>query len=102
MNWTAIVDKVVDADTLDVNVDVGFHTTVNARLRIADVDAYERGTPQGDAATTDLTAQLAGRTISLITYRDRDKYGRHLATVRMPSGNDLAAYIKEHNWAKTP
>jgi len=40
--YKAQVVKVVDADTMDVNIDLGFNTWLNnVRIRLARIDAYE-------------------------------------------------------------
>lgn len=52
--WTvpATVVRVVDADTIVVNLDLGWRVYRNGEhLRIAGVDAPERGTDAGKAAT---------------------------------------------------
>lgn len=47
--YNAIIKKVVDGDTLDVDVDLGFGVKITQRLRLARIDAYEtraiKGTP---------------------------------------------------------
>jgi micrococcal nuclease len=39
------VNRVIDGDTLDVLVDVGFRTSSVQRIRLANVDTPERGLP---------------------------------------------------------
>ena len=40
--YEADVTRVVDGDTLDVRIDVGFRGTRVERLRLADIDAWEK------------------------------------------------------------
>lgn len=41
--WTykAKVERIVDADTIDVSIDCGFHIYTRKRLRLARIDAPE-------------------------------------------------------------
>lgn len=39
--YRASVVRVVDGDTIDVDIDVGFNSTLRKRLRLLDIDAYE-------------------------------------------------------------
>ena len=51
--YKGIVVKIVDADTIDVRVDLGFSISTHQRLRVARIDAWEiRGEerPKGLAA----------------------------------------------------
>lgn len=40
-NYKAHIDRVVDADTFDATIDLGFGVSFKARLRLAHVNAYE-------------------------------------------------------------
>ena len=80
----ATVVNVVDGDTLDVTIDLGFRIHHDVRVRLAGVDAPEvhaRG-PEGEAARDWLRARLpAGTAVELVTVKPADKFGRFLATV---------------------
>lgn len=87
--WTynCRVIRMVDADTADVTIDLGFHVMVNERVRLARIDAPELNTPEGQAAKRWAQAWIDGfRTsaewpFALTTTRPdpRDKYGRFIA-----------------------
>jgi len=81
--YRAQVTRVVDADTLEVAVDVGFRLTATMPLRIAHVDAPESRTTQGKAATAFVAALLGALPASVLvhTFKPIDKYGRYLADV---------------------
>jgi endonuclease YncB( thermonuclease family) len=98
--WLAIVKRVIDADTLEVTFDLGFRVFHTTRLRIANCDAAEIGTPAGDMAKAELEKEITGRTLKITTYQTRDKYGRTLASVELPSGVDLANWITAHGFNK--
>ena len=84
-SYRAQVIKIVDADTIDVLLDVGFGTTIRKRLRFLDIDAYEqRGEERelGLKATARLTELLDTAQIVVQTVMDAEgKYGRVLAYV---------------------
>ena len=74
--------KAVDADTIDVEVDVGFKVVMKQRIRLLDVDAPERYTYDGKRLTQavkDLFEQW-GPNI-LLTTKKYDAFGRYLGKV---------------------
>ena len=81
----AFVMKVVDGDTVDVNIDLGFGTHKHERLRLARINAWEvRGTerPAGLLARDWLKGQILGKTVQLETFDDKQgKYGRYIAEI---------------------
>lgn len=81
--YAAQVLKVVDGDTLDIMVDLGFNIHVKKRLRMAHLNAPERGTQAGTDATAFLVDRLpVGSAIVVRTVKNGvDKWGRYLAEV---------------------
>lgn len=79
----ATVTKVVDGDTLHLDVDLGCDITVAMTVRLFGVNAPEHGTPEGDAATAFVRSWVAtwgASPFRLRTVKDkREKYGRYLA-----------------------
>lgn len=75
--------RVVDGDTLDVRVLLGFGVSVRQRLRLLGVNAPERGTADGARAAEFVTRWAADWPRLVVrTVKDRsEKYGRILATV---------------------
>lgn len=85
--YTATVINVVDGDTIDVVVDLGFDTFTKQRLRFARVDAWETRGPErqkGLQAKAWLQATLNEK-IEIRTTQTRKgselrgKYGRYIA-----------------------
>lgn len=86
--YRARITRVIDGDTVEAEIDLGFHVSLTVTLRLAGINAPEtRGTerPRGLAATRYLEAllhNLAGDT-RVLTVRTRkdvtEKYGRYLA-----------------------
>ena len=76
--------RIIDGDTLEMSVDVGFNIHITQRIRLLGVNCAEHGTDGGDAATVYTTEWLAkhGPDLLLRTVKDRnDKYGRLLGIV---------------------
>lgn len=71
---------VVDGDTLDIEVDLGFSVKVTHRFRLLGVNTPERGKPGYTEAKAFLQTSVdAG--ISHIEVTKVEKYGRYLVTV---------------------
>lgn len=87
-NYTAKVIRVVDGDTIDVEIDLGFDIWHKVRLRLAHIDAYEQNTVKGRQATAYLKACLEQDPLVEITTLKTDKYGRYLAEVFV-KGNSI-------------
>ena len=84
-NYQATVTKVVDGDTIDCDVDLGFHMTAKIRFRLARINTPEmRGSEkvEGKAAKQWLIEQLdkVDNKIRIETGKT-GKYGRWIAEV---------------------
>lgn len=79
-DYRATITNVVDGDTLDVVVDLGFRITIEQRVRLYGINTPERGQPGYDRAKLALAA-FVGRDAKLRTIKPNDKYGRWLAEV---------------------
>lgn len=101
--WTyrARLDRVVDADTLDLLIDVGFHHQCTQRVRLVNIDAPEtrgRERTQGLAAKHYVdqwltacrwAAERAGADWPLhVVTSKHDSFGRWLADITAPYGPD--------------
>jgi len=82
--YPAKVVRVIDGDTLEVAIDLGFKITHTIRVRLAGIDAPEAKTPEGDSATTYLFNTLPVGTTVVITTHKSDIYGRYIADVIKP------------------
>ena len=80
-HYRANLVRVVDGDTIDVDLDLGFSLRARHRLRLLDVDTPERGETGFFDALTFASERLTGaREIIVWTVR-RDSFGRWLANV---------------------
>lgn len=75
-DYTTVVN-VIDGDTLDIDIDLGFTCRSKQRFRLARIDTPERGQPGWAEATEFLKRSALGRTASLEVTKT-DKYGRYL------------------------
>lgn len=96
--YRCVVAAVVDADTIDAVVDLGFHVAVSTRLRLDGIDAPERYTEEGKTATAYLVSLLSAPSgggwlpLTARTRKDRtEKFGRMLAVLILPDGTDVNA-----------
>jgi micrococcal nuclease len=89
--------RIIDADTLDIEVDLGFRTHIRTPLRLVGLNAPEHNTEAGRAAIGWVALWLAQTGIAGALVIDSaksgdwsgDKYGRWLATVWDESGRCL-------------
>ena len=85
--YKAELVRVVDGDTVDLIIDLGFDTSRKERFRLYGIDAPEMNTAEGKAAKKWLEDALMPleavciQTIQLETKAKRDKYGRFLAVL---------------------
>lgn len=85
--YRATVVRIIDGDTLDLNVDLGFRAwRMKERFRLAGINAPESNraasAPAGKAARDYLSAMLpAGCEVTIQTAKDPDNFGRWIATV---------------------
>jgi micrococcal nuclease len=101
--YRAQVIRVVDGDTVHAAIDLGIDTRVNLTLRLNGINAPEKNTVEGIAASEWLEARLAqapfghdGPIVTIRTEKDRrEKYGRYLATILIAGEDINAAMIRE-------
>jgi len=85
--YRAKVRSIYDADTLRLDIDLGFGTWIaDQPIRLNGIDATELGQDGGKAARDWLRARIPiGTDVLLITYRDKtEKYGRYLGDIFAP------------------
>lgn len=92
--YAATVVKVIDGDTVDLTVDLGFHVSIAIRTRVLGIDAPETSTSAGKVARDRLREELpVGQSVMIHTAKDPgDKYGRWLARIMGPMG-DLSEWM---------
>lgn len=90
--YSASVVKVVDGDTVDLEVDLGFGVYKIDRFRLLGINAPELHSTKpgererGEAARQFLASLCEGKDVEIETFKDKaDKYGRYL--VMMDAGD---------------
>jgi micrococcal nuclease len=88
--YNAIVDRIVDGDTIDCIIDLGFSTWKKVRVRMEGMNAPESRTRDKEEKERGLAAK--GRLVEILEYNDNHcilrvsglgKFGRALATVHV-------------------
>ena len=92
--YNAVVTKVVDGDTIDCDINLGFYMTAKIRLRLARINTPEvRGAEKvaGKAATEWLKSKLAEQDWAVrIKTGKTGKYGRWIAEIYQVDFDALA------------
>lgn len=84
--YNATIVNVVDGDTVDALVDLGFHITHKIRLRLAYIDTKELNSKVesdrilANAAKKRVEELVLNKKVLIETYKT-DKYGRYIADV---------------------
>jgi micrococcal nuclease len=79
-NYRAKLLRVIDGDTVDLEVDLGLETYRRVKCRLYGLNAPEKSTDAGKAAAKWLTERMGQvKTLYVQTIKDRtEKYGRYL------------------------
>lgn len=81
------INRVIDGDTVDLDIDLGFGVTLSHRVRLKDVNAAETKTlnleekKKGITARLWLEKELSRQGEWIIETTKEDKYGRILGTL---------------------
>jgi micrococcal nuclease len=97
--------RVVDGDTLEVTLDLGFSTFRKEKVRLARINAPELKTELGPVSKGHLSELLDGKVLTVQTKKDeKDRYGRYVAEVWVEGVNvndrmvaDNAAVFKDYS-----
>jgi len=108
--YMAEVTKVIDGDTLDITVDLGFDIHANMRVRLSGINTPETRSTDMQEKKLGLAAKEYVKTwldardyqVKVKTFKDKtEKYGRILAEVHDALGVDcLNVDLLESNIAK--
>jgi len=90
--YNAELIRVIDGDTIDVEIDFGFSLKQTMRLRLADIDAEELRSPNPEQRILALAAKrylqemledrpLIVQTIKTKSGKERETFGRYVARV---------------------
>ena len=99
-NYRATITNVVDGDTVDATIDLGFRMTSTQRLRLLGLDTPEKFGPtktQGLAAKQFVMTNLLFQHVVIRTHKS-DVFGRWLAVIFLGGVNFNQRLIDE-GWA---
>lgn len=99
--YRVLATGVVDGDTVDLELDLGFGVTRRDRFRLYGPDwagrdglnAPELNTPEGVAARrwlADALVRYAGRLVARTVKDRREKFGRYLVVLTVPNAAGMA------------
>lgn len=88
--YKAKVIRIVDGDTIELLIDLGFGVSKVEMTRLANIDAYEKSLRNGQTAeekalgieaTNYLIDLLSNKDVIVKTVKDSGKYGRYIANI---------------------
>jgi len=86
--YEATVFHVVDGDTVDMVVDLGFYIEAKIRFRLKGIDTPERGQEGFAEAAEALTGYMSAIPLHVVSEKT-GKYGRWLGTIFDKDGNNI-------------
>lgn len=93
--------RVVDGDTIHVDVDLGVDIHVNLTVRLYGIDTPELSSPEGQSVRAYVSGVLLGKEFTLKTLKDkREKYGRYLGIIILDTGEEFNQRLVDQNMAK--
>lgn len=105
-NYNAVITNVVDGDTFDFEIDLGFGITYSNRLRLYGVNTPEvRGKEkvEGLKVKRKVKRMIENKQVTLHTRKWQGKFGRYIASVTIgndPLKDDLAEILVSKGMAK--
>lgn len=84
--YNALITKIIDGDTIDAMVDLGFSIHTNIRFRLHGIDTPEKNATDinerivANNATTFVSNAILNKIVTIESV-EKDKYGRWLAKV---------------------
>lgn len=92
--YQAHCTNVVDGDTIDVVIDLGFSISHTLRVRLAGIDTPERGQAGYQLAKETLRSLVLDQDLTIRTQKDRqEKFGRYLAELVLPATGQLVNQV---------
>lgn len=98
--YRAKLDRVVDGDTVDAHIDLGFDITIHKRIRLAGIDTPESRTRDLEEkarglASKDKLIELLGDGDFVLESKEVGKYGRVLGTLMIDNLNINNTLVEE-------
>ena len=97
--YYAHVLRVLDGDTFECLVDLGFSVVQKFKVRLDGIDTPEKNTEQGVTAKAFVENLINDKDI-ILKDEGTEKYGRALAAVELLDGRDLTTLLIEQGIGK--
>lgn len=100
--YKCVIERVVDGDTVDIMIDLGFNIYRKERIRLARIDAPELRTKEGKAVKKHLKSKIEGFE-ALVRTRNKDRYGRYIGEIIMSEDimlESVSDYLVKEGMAK--
>lgn len=94
------VERVVDGDTIDIAIDLGFSLHYKTRVRLSGIDTAEKNTELGKQTKEYVKGVLEGKSFRIQTTKP-DKYGRILGELFLPDNSSFNKSLIEKGLAKS-
>lgn len=79
--YNAVVNKIIDGDTVNMTIDLGFRLSYTANCRLAGINAPEMNTEEGKTSKIALSIMLGIGDKVTINSTGLDKYGRPIVEI---------------------
>lgn len=106
-HYKAIVTNIVDGDTFDAVLDLGFGISFKQRFRVDELDTPETHRPKsqaerehGEAATEKAISLLSGKEVHIQSKKKPGIYGRFSAVITLPDGSDYTETMRAAGFEK--
>lgn len=98
--YNAKLDRIIDGDTVDAHIDLGFDITVHKRIRLAGIDTPESRTRDLEEKAKGLAAksrleELLKEGSFVVESKEVGKYGRVLGTLHVYPDGGLPININD-------
>lgn len=98
-DYKAMCVRVVDGDTVDLQIDLGFSMTTKQRVRLAHIDTPERGQAGYEEAKLALAEAIQFKLVRVKTLKP-SKFGYYLAEISVDGCSDVNDMMIKRGFAK--
>ena len=97
--YNAKIIRIVDGDTVEAEIDLGFYIKITDKIRIENLNTPEIFKPKDvlekkeGLIAKEKTRQILENKQVVISTKKRDKYGRILAKIQLPTGQDFTTML---------
>jgi endonuclease YncB( thermonuclease family) len=99
--YRAKIERIIDADTFILMVDLGFYNYSAVKVRLRGFDAVEKNSPKGLDAMVVAESLLRGGQITLQSFKDQHSFDRWVCDVWV-DGTPLAHLLRVAGFEKVP